>query len=107
MNYCMFLPQVAEQDTYDVNGHQIDDINSVAEFIGVALGFDHTADDEDDDSGQNFHIVKALDYFYQPTQVAVETAEFDNTGNHLFSDYIKNHLHSVSIDIVSPPPDAA
>ncbi len=107
MNYSMFLPQVAEQDTYDANGQQTDDINSVAEYIQVALGYDHTADDEDDDSGQNFHLAKTFEYFYQQIPIARERAEFVKLSKPLFSEYKEHPLQTVTTEVVTPPPDAA
>jgi hypothetical protein len=68
MNTSMFLPQMAEQDRYDSAGVQYNDINSVVEFIDDLI-LDYNDDvpmDEDDDNGQNFHMVKMVDYSYTP-----------------------------------------
>lgn len=107
MNYSMFLPQVAEQDTYDNNGQQTDDINSLAEYIQVALGYDHTPDDEDDDSGQNFHLAKAFEYFYEQTPIVHERAEFAKVSENNFSEYKEFPFQSIATEVVTPPPDAA
>ena len=63
MNTSMFLPQVPEDDVYDTNGNQLDDINSIVEYVMVKIGLDHTADDEDNDSGQNLHVVTGFSIY--------------------------------------------
>ena len=68
----MFLPQAPEQDQYDANGQQKDDINSLTEYFTVILGYDHTPDDEDDDTGQNFHMAKFDAYNFDQNQIQVE-----------------------------------
>ena len=62
MNTSMFLPQMDEEDVYIASGQQVDDINSVVEYVDqVMLGHkDDTPEDEDDDSGQNFLLVETL-----------------------------------------------
>lgn len=106
MNTSMFLPQGAEVDQYDGNGQQIDDINSMVEFITVSLGYDHTADDEDDDSGQNFHIVKAFDYnFEQPFSLLQHNIVSKESSNE-FPGYIMAGIKAVCFDVITPPPEA-
>jgi len=105
MNTSMFLPQVQEEDTYDANGVQIDDINSIVELINVELGYDKTADDEDDDSGQNFHLVKLPEYSFQQQSVLIENPDFREINNKVFSEYKLPSVRSVYTEIVTPPPD--
>lgn len=105
MNTSMFLPQCQEQDQYDGNMQQIDDINSIVELIAVDLGYDTTPDDEDDDSGQNFHIVKAFDYnFEQQYSLLKETFSVQPASE--FNDYITARIELVCFDVVTPPPEA-
>ena len=72
MNTSMLLPQCAIPDVYDSNGNQIDDITSIVELIRVDLGYDHHADDENDDSGQSFHVARCefviQPFFQEPNQ---------------------------------------
>ena len=105
MNTSMFLPQVAEEDQFDANGHQLDDMNSVVEYITVALGYDHVADDEDDDSGQNFHLIKAFDYNFEQQYCLLENTSPEKTDSE-FSRYITASIQLVSFDVVTPPPEA-
>jgi len=103
MNTSMLLPQVPEDDVYDANGNQIDDINSVVEYVMVYLGIDHHADDEDDDQGQNFHIVKIFEYCFQPISNEIKTNEFI-TKPAMFGIYKENRIPDVCFDIILPPP---
>jgi hypothetical protein len=105
MNTSMFLPQVQEEDTYNENGEQVDDINSIVELISVELGYDKTADDEDDDSGQNFHVVKLPEYSFQQQSVLIERTDFKEINRKAFSEYKVPSVKSVVSDIVTPPPD--
>ncbi|WP_300596218.1 hypothetical protein [Niabella sp.] len=101
------LPQVAERDLFDATGVQRDDVNSIAEWIGITLGIDKTPDDEDNDFARNFIAVKAIklsnlaqyaDSGIRP--VPARTAAIKHpgaTGTH--------NLPVITIDILSPPPE--
>lgn len=102
----MFLPQVAEVDIVNTQGQYRDDINSIAEYVCVILGYDHTPDDEDDDSGQNFHLVNACDYFYQQEVVLLETKKYTNLANPVYTDYKQGKLSNPFLEIIAPPPKA-
>lgn len=106
MNTSMFLPQVAEDDVYDKNGQKEDDVNSVVEYIRVALGFDKTADDEDDNSGQNLHLVKNTEYCYQQHIVILRTDNPSEIKKQTFSEYKIPLFGSPSLDIPTPPPNS-
>lgn len=106
MNTSMFLPQVQEQDSFDSSGQQADDINSIVELIRVDLGFDKTPDDEDDDSGQNFHIVKIPEYSFQQQSILIERNDFIKIKGHQFAVYKTPAVKAVSYDILTPPPDS-
>lgn len=103
MNTSMFLPQVPEDDIYDANGNQVDDINSVFEYVMVKLGLDHHADDEDDDSGQNLHIVAGFQYTFQPFFTEI-IKEYSENKTNSFGEYSQAKIPSVSYDIIVPPP---
>ncbi len=102
----MFLPQVQENDVYTKDGQQVDDINSVLEFIAVQLGVDKTPDDEDDDSGQNFHLVKAFDYNFEQQYILIEREDFVPVQKHTFSEYKTAKLQLLVYDILTPPPES-
>jgi len=101
----MFLPQAPEADVYDKNGNQLDDITSIVELVRVNLGWDHTADDENDDSGQNFHIANSYEYTYQPFFTNIKTNLFIRKTDQFF-DLDESKTSSISYDILVPPPKA-
>ena len=105
MNTSMLLPQVPEVDVYDANGNQVDDINSVFEYVMVKIGHDHHADDEDDDSGQNLHIVTGFQYTFQPFFSEIIKKYSENKTNS-FGEYSQEKTPSVAYDIIVPPPKA-
>jgi hypothetical protein len=107
MNTSMFLPQAPEDDVYDGNGQQVDDINSIVELIMVKLGIDHHADDEDNDEGQNFHIVKIFEYCFQTTFRDINTDGFAINKKAMFGVYKESKIPDISFDIIIPPPKAA
>ncbi len=103
MNTSMFLPQVPEDDVYDGNGFQVDDINSIVELVMVKLGIDHHADDEDDDQGQNFHLVKIFEYCF-PQFDNIKTKDLFITSQSMFQEYKEDKIPQISFDIIIPPP---
>lgn len=105
MNTSMFLPQVQEEDMYSATGQELDDINSIVELVNVELGYDTTADDEDSDNGQNFHIVKSTDYCSQQQSVLLERTDYKELNNKIFSEYRISSAQSVFTDVLTPPPN--
>jgi len=106
MNYFMFLPQVNEVDTFNESGQQTDDINSVIEYVRVALGYDKTADDEDDDNGNSLALVRTCDSFYQEQITTIGHPYFSELAKLDFSEKRIEKPKTVSYDIISPPPEA-
>lgn len=99
-----------EIDTFDRKGRQIDDINSVTEFVDqVVLGNkDATPEDEDDDEADYFPVFKIFVYTIadrtfidsrdsQPVipEARAEYAALPHAG-----------LLRLPQDIISPPPEA-
>lgn len=103
MNTSMLLPQAPEDDVYDGNDIQVDDINSIVELVMVDLGIDHTADDEDNDQGQNFHLVKIFEYCYDPVFTLTNRHEFIS-AKEMFGEYKENKIPNICFDIIIPPP---
>lgn len=101
----MLLPQVPEVDVYDTNGNQLDDINSIVEYVLVKIGIDHTADDEDNDSGQNLHVVPDFQYTYEPF-LSMVSKDYSNVKHNEFVEYSVSKIPLVSYDIIIPPPKA-
>ncbi len=107
VNTSMFLPQVQEQDVYNNQGKQVDDINSIVELINVELGYDTTADDEDSDNGQNFHLVKNTEYNFQQQSILIVRDDYIPVKKHEFSEYRVPAIKPVCTDILTPPPETA
>ncbi|MEO5649296.1 MAG: hypothetical protein ABIR03_05150 [Ginsengibacter sp.] len=105
MNTSMFLPQVPEVDTYDANGNQLDDINSIVEYVMVKMGLDHHADDEDSDNGQNLHLVTGFQYTFEPFFTQIHKDYSENKSN-FFPEYSQSKISFISYDIIVPPPKA-
>jgi len=105
MNTSMFLPQSPEQDAYDASGRQLDDINSVVEYIQVSLGSDITSDDEDDDNGQTFHLVKAANYYFTQHYSIVQKTKTREKNPRDFVEYQSGKISTIPIDIITPPPE--
>lgn len=102
MNTSMFLPQVPQEDVYDESGNQLDDITSVYEWVMVELGYDHQADDENDDSGQSFHVPH-FEYFVQPIFKERKNTSINRKERKFF--YPDNEKAvAASYDILKPPP---
>lgn len=107
MNGSMFLPQVPERDIYNADNKQEDDINTVIEYVDqVILGYHaDTPEDEDDDSGQNFHQGNITTCYYEPVFIKINTTAFSIRKQQHFTPFYLKSIPSVDFDIVSPPPD--
>ena len=107
VNGSMLLPQVAEEDVYTANGMQADDINSVVEYIDqVILGNeDDTPEDEDDDSGQHFHLVKQVDTPYTQVVTEIFSKAAVEIKKHNYAGFKNKTIPSPFFEILVPPPD--
>ena len=105
VNATMFLPQMAENHVYGSTGKKVDDINIVIGYFQVALGYGHHLDDEDDDKGQFFHVIKNVEYNYQQINIGVEYKKFVTVAPRKFHDIIESGFQVFSRDIISPPPE--
>jgi hypothetical protein len=103
----MFLPQLAERDTYDMAGQQTDDINSLIEFINqVVLGNkDDSPEDEDDDSEEHFLVIKSVDLYCEQSITALQVFHFLIPAQK-FPTYCHSIILEAAYDILSPPPKA-
>jgi hypothetical protein len=101
------VPQNAEQDSYHKSGKQVDDINSFYEFIDeIVLGnIDDTPEDEDDDSGLHYLVVKTVDLHCQLGIEAIPQTTVPTTPPNKF--FLRNdHPYTLlSGDVFSPPPE--
>jgi hypothetical protein len=102
----MFLPQVAEQDIYNAEGQQQKDINTVIEYVDEVIIGNHDKNplDGDNDQGQNFHLVKIVDYYFGTDFLPVKHKPAAVSTKKQFCLYAEKKLSSVTLDILAPPP---
>lgn len=105
----MFLPVVEERDLYTASGQQVDDVNSVVEFIVQDIVMDDQdlplpPDDEDNDQPHYFHLLKEVKKI-APVAFVIETQplQVPRPEFALRNDPVLSRLHS---DILIPPPKA-
>jgi hypothetical protein len=108
VNGSMLLPQVAEQDIYNVQGQQEKDINTVIEYVDEVIMGNHDKDpiDEDNDEGQNFHLVKMVDYYFEIDFTPIKHRPLVAASKQQFCLFSEKKLHTVIVDILAPPPKA-
>jgi len=108
LNSSMFVPQLDERDMFDKNGFQVDDINSVIEYVDQVIlnNKDNTPEDEDDDTAKSFHVAKMVDHCYQLPLQEVTENPFTETVVYTFDTYKEAKVTPVYPSVVSPPPDA-
>ena len=107
INFSMFIAQVDETDAYDKNGQQIDDINSLAEYISALITKDHHSSkkDEDDDNARYFHIEKQDTYCFNQMVVSIKRPAFNLGKKTCYPPYIQHRITPVFSEIQSPPPE--
>ncbi|MER3470127.1 MAG: hypothetical protein C4330_02055 [Chitinophagaceae bacterium] len=107
VNYTMFIAQVDEIDLYDAKGQQIEDINSLTEYVDVVLfgnKHKHKADD-DDDCARFFHSIK-IDYFFKQQLVATKNVDKEIGAKKVYPVYSIGKPSSAYTEIQTPPPEA-
>ncbi|MBO9204722.1 MULTISPECIES: hypothetical protein [Niastella] len=111
INTSMFIPQMDEEvDMYDNAGNQIDDINTLIEFIDQdVLGhYDTSPEDEDDDTGRPLHVIKIVDYSYHPYFEELQTkVAIKEKPEVIFTGYVEHKLTAGFKNILLPPPKQA
>lgn len=107
MNTAMVSPAVDEVDLFDHYGRQLDDINSLVEYIDqIVLGnHDDTPEDEDDDKASFFNATaKNLHFFTQFHFDFLEVGAF--AGPKTKVAILREHLYCYAFsDVPTPPPD--
>ncbi len=108
INGSMFLPQVAEQDIYNAQGQQQKDINTVIEYIDEVVLDHHEKNpvDGDNDDGQNFHLVKIVDYYFAICFSSIKHKPAAATKTKEFCFVPEKKLYPVTLEILAPPPKA-
>jgi hypothetical protein len=111
LNTYMFIPQMAEVDSYDRAGNQVDDVNTLVEYIDQEImgHHDNTPEDEDDDSGQPYHIIKLQEHSWHPYVVTIQTkVTFSDKPAKVFTGYIEHKpTPGFPHSLLQPPQEAA
>jgi hypothetical protein len=102
------MPQVAEIDAYNATtGRQEDDVNTVFEWVSIALGFDTTADDEDDDSDKHSQIVNFFVYDCPKTfstKDIITKGKLTSSKTNHYPTYCAHKIDNPTFDVIVPPP---
>lgn len=106
INCSMFLPQTFEEDVYDEYGMELNDVNSLAEYMLESFSgiTENGTADEDDDSGQQFLLVRTADLFCVAPCIDAPVIFRLHNKQRIFQQQ-NDHLPPATEDIVSPPPE--
>lgn len=106
INFSMFIAQVDETDSYDLQGQATNDINSLLEYVDqVVLGHESkNRPDSDDDNARYFHLSKTGDYCFHSQVIRVENSPVANIDHPNFAFVPGKKLLSGFGDILIPPP---
>jgi hypothetical protein len=104
----LFIPVVEEKDVYDVCGRQIDDVNTIFEYVDqVILGnTDVTPEDEDDDQPHYFTGSSVISYYITAQEQTIPVNEPTTTELAVAYPLLPvQKTSSVAYDILTPPPE--
>lgn len=106
VNFSMFIAQIDEKDIYDAAFQEVQDINSLSEYLQNV--FSHHKDhnkhkDTDDDNARYFHALKPH-FFLQPTVLGKKESSLPLYKNLPLKD--ETALASGFSKLDSPPPKA-
>lgn len=107
INTSMFFPVVVEQDIFNKHGVQVDDINSIVEYVAQdVMGQELSKpDDEDNDQPQYYHLSTLQNYVcfdYLDLQINSFPQPFLKNCS-----VYKKRISTTVKEIVSPPPDTS
>lgn len=107
INFTMFIPQVDEMDIYDRSGRQIEDVNSLSEYLVEAFTpteKHYSKKDGDDDNARYFQLYRTTLFLEQPVAVVqMLPARCRNKSIPLTDE---TRLAAGFSKVVSPPPKA-
>ena len=106
MNFTMFVPQLSELDFVQEKGKQMDDIDSMTEFIDqVILGNkDETPENENTDHSKVFYIVQFNYHCISQQPVVTDAAAGFIPLVTLYPELVNKKISAISLDIAAPPP---
>lgn len=106
----MFIPVADEKDIFDARGRQINDVNTIFDFVNhVVLG--HTAvtqQDEDDDQAHYFTGSNSVSYYIaNPEQITCSRQEPSTKDLAVAYPFLAVQKPlAIAYEILTPPPEA-
>lgn len=104
----MFLPVVDERDMFDAKGVQVDDINTLYEYIDQEIfqNHDDTPEDEDDDNGHYFQVIK-IDLYFASYQIRLSPIILFPAIAQIYPSLDDHVLLFAFFEVPCPPPNLA
>jgi hypothetical protein len=107
LNTSMFIPVMDEEDIFDAHGCQINDINTLTQFISQEI-MGHTktiTKDQDDDQAHYFNSLKSHQVTFNYFQTVVMTEQTVQVKDVIYLASLNDrHVASVTYDVAAPPP---
>ncbi|MBS1584758.1 MAG: hypothetical protein JSS82_04365 [Bacteroidetes bacterium] len=108
INTSMFIPVMDEVDIYDVHGNQVNDINTVVDYVDQVI-MKHKPKphpDSDDDQAHFFNIIKAQQFIINPFIIIHRRPEFIAESKPGYTGFREKNFSSITYDVTAPPPKA-
>lgn len=103
----MFIAQVDEVDIYTKSGRQVEDINSLVQYLAKVFHYKHKPiKDSDDDNARYFHFENASYSFFNENFIDLKKPFSIASKKRNYPPYLQKKISSTAIDIQSPPPEA-
>lgn len=101
----MFIAQVDEVDTYDKNGQQQEDINSMVQYVEQIFQVKHKPlPDTDDDNARYSLTVSMPLYDFHQYKIKNDKEDLIGEKDNEYSLFKENNWLSPVIEIKTPPP---
>lgn len=107
INFSMFIAQIDEEDIYDATFQQVQDINSLSDYLQQTFSHhkgNHKKKDSDDDNARYFHCLKPHFFLVQPAAIIKKESSLLLYKTLPLLD--ETALSSGFLNILSPPPKA-
>lgn len=106
INTSMFIPVVDETDNYDKYGNQVNDINTLTQYISQEiLGHKNIVVQDQDDDQAHFFNIRVHQYTFQFSPVIIKEAPVYTAEIYRY-DLPENDpdRSSITHDVIVPPP---
>lgn len=101
----MFIAQVDEVDTYDKNGQQQEDINSIIQYVATVFHLKHKPIPDGDDDNARYSLTVAMPlYDFHQYKIKSTREDLSIEQKNEYSLFKENNWLSPVMDINVPPP---